>query len=515
MTTQKSGKGKSPRAKNQVFGWNLKGILDRTSTQAPKGKGCGTIIVCGSDSKKAELKKHIPAGVPAWENLTEAGRRIIETTCGTGPLLVVKPSAKKETTASTTQDFGFHAPAPYQLFRDCAGAIYQKLEASETEAWQLHYLGDSHAEQQGFLLGLALADYRYLRARAQKKLAKIQIHLGTGFSKNDVAEAALKAAGINLTRHLINTPANELNPVTYAKAVENHFAGMANTKVEVWTETRLKKENMGLILAVGKASATPPRLVKISYRPTKAKNQPIALVGKGITFDTGGLDIKPGAAMRLMKKDMGGSASVVGIASWLIQSKRQLNCDFYLAMAENAINEHAYRPGDVYTARSGLTVEIHNTDAEGRLVLADALNVAATQKGKNKPAKIINLATLTGAAKIALGMDLGALFATETSLAQDIALAGQRAGDHLWPLPLYKGYEKKLDTDFADTNHCSTGRFGGSITAALFLRKFVGDIPFAHLDIGAWSEKSGAIREAGANGQAVQAIMEYLAQQSQ
>ncbi|MEK7357338.1 MAG: leucyl aminopeptidase family protein, partial [Bdellovibrionota bacterium] len=254
-----------------------------------------------------------------------------------------------------------------------------------------------------------------------------------------------------------------------------------------------------------------PCLVHLSYRPKMktADARPIAIVGKGVTFDSGGLDVKPSSGMRWMKKDMGGSAASVGLAYWAVTSGLPLPLDIYLSLAENAIGGASFRPGDVITARNGTTVEIGNTDAEGRLVLADALDVAVTRK--EMPAAVINIATLTGAIKVGLGADIAGLFSNNDSLATEIEEAGRRTGDLSWRMPLFQPYKSMLRSTFADTNNCSDGGFGGAITAALFLEMFVKDVPWAHLDIYAWKDGSGGpYAESGGNGQPIQALASVL-----
>ncbi|MEO0337123.1 MAG: leucyl aminopeptidase family protein, partial [Pseudomonadota bacterium] len=240
--------------------------------------------------------------------------------------------------------------------------------------------------------------------------------------------------------------------------------------------------------------------------------KPVALVGKGITFDSGGLDLKPPQFMRLMKKDMGGSAAVVGTLRWAIASGSKQPLDVYLSVAENSVSDEAFRPSDVITSRRGHKVEIDNTDAEGRLVLADALDVACGKSGKDKPQVVIDVATLTGAAKVALGKSIGALFSNTNSLRDKLQKAGAKSGDICWPLPLFQPYRKSLNSTFADFVNSADG-FGGSITAALFLESFVDDTPWAHLDIYAWTDgPSGCFLEKGGSGQGVGVLAEYLRQ---
>ena len=491
-----------------LFHWSLK--RDFTDFHAkPKTKSkkdaIGYLFILGAGAKDKDLKKELPSGIPSWQEEALKGPSFFGAS-DEGPVCVVR---LKEARVSG-QDFGYHDGSSYGHSRDRLGSLVPRLESSKVFSWQIQYLGEDKEEALGALVGLGVGSYRYLDAIAAKKPDNfLSFHL-IGFEKSTIEAAKTLALSVNISRHLVNTPANLLNPETYAKEVKELFSGMKGVTVEVWAGARLKKEKMGLMLAVGQASATPSRMVHIKYRPAGAKNKPIAFVGKGITFDSGGLDIKPAASMRLMKKDMGGSASVVGLSYWAIHSKLSLNLDFYLALAENAVDERAFRPGDVLTSRSGVKVEVHNTDAEGRLVLADTLDVAATQKGKNAPSLIVDIATLTGAARVAVGTGIGALFSTKTGDGERVARAGQKRGDHVWPLPLYAGYEKKLKTAFADVNHCAPSGFGGAITAALFLKRFALDVPFVHLDVMGWADKGGVYREAGGNGQVVQCLAGFL-----
>jgi leucyl aminopeptidase len=330
--------------------------------------------------------------------------------------------------------------------------------------------------------------------------------------KSLIEAAVIEGTSVNLARHLVNTPANELNPQSYGDFVENYFSGLAGVSVDIWNEKKMQDENMRLHWAVGKGAEHAPRLVHIRYRPKNAdaKAKPLAFVGKGITFDSGGLDIKPSSGMRWMKKDMGGSACIVGVANWVTRSGVAAPFDFYLALAENSVDAKSLRPGDVIEARSGLRVEIHNTDAEGRLVLADALDVAVTATGKDEPEMVINAATLTGACRVAVGAEIGGLFSNHDPLADAIHSAGARAGDFNWQLPLFSKYASNFSSPFGDLVNATDG-FAGAITAALFLEKFVRQKPWAHLDIYAWADKAGgALTAMGGNGQAVQCLIQFL-----
>ncbi len=398
---------------------------------------------------------------------------------------------------------------PATRVRDAVGGCLTTLEKMDVGRVEFNFNLDP-LTLEGALLGLELGLYRYKRVFGGE-LPSYSLGLK---NKNKVIPAKILTTAtqlgvaVNLARHFTNLPPNLLNPVTYAEAVKAVMGGLKNVSVEVWDEKRLAKENMNLLLAVGAGSSTPARLVHIRYRPTGAKKAPVALVGKGITFDSGGLDIKPAAGMRLMKKDMGGSAAVLALAHWAASSGLKCALDVYMPMAENSVSSRAYRPSDVLISRAGLSVEIHNTDAEGRLVVADAMDVAATQT--EKPQILIDVATLTGAIKVALGSGVAGLFSNTPALAQAIAKAGQQSGDWAWVMPLYQRYRSQLSSSFADMINSPDG-FGGAVTAALFLEKFTRGIAWAHLDIYAWKDSSeGAWLESGGNGQSVLGLARYL-----
>ncbi|SMF73630.1 leucyl aminopeptidase family protein [Allosphingosinicella indica] len=296
-----------------------------------------------------------------------------------------------------------------------------------------------------------------------------------------IAEMVAIAEATFLVRDLVNTPAGDLGPVeleTAARAV----ADRSKAQITVTMGAELA-EGYPMIAAVGVAASDDraPRLVEIEWGD--AKHPRIAIVGKGITFDTGGLDIKAASGMRLMKKDMGGAAHALALADLIIRQRLPVRLHLLLAIAENAISGAALRPGDVLTSRKGLTVEIANTDAEGRLVLADALDKAA----EGEPEMILDFATLTGAARVALGPDLPALFANDETLAAALLDASEVSGDPVWRLPLWTPYNELYASDTADFGNASEGGFAGSILAALFLQRFVPDTtPWAHFDTFAW-----------------------------
>lgn len=408
----------------------------------------------------------------------------------------------------------------YSWHRDQVGPVLSFAKAYKVQQLVLELHSTNETQDIGLLTGLELASYSF------KNLADGKEHFETPaiylkkingkISAETMKKAQNIGVSVNLARQFVNAPPNELNPTTLADFVKKHFSKKKNIKLEIWNAARLKKENMGLHLAVGQGSVNPPCMIHFRYRPTQktSKLKPLAFVGKGVTFDTGGLDLKPSSGMRLMKKDMGGVAALLGLAEWLSNSNCTRAIDIYLGLAENIVDAKSMRPSDVYTARNGMSVEIHNTDAEGRLVLADVLDVAVTKKGKDEPAVVVDVATLTGAIKAGLGADIAGLFSNDDKLAESINLAGYEVGEPNWRMPLYPKYARGFDSSFADIVNCVDG-FGGAITAALFLEKFVRNKPWAHLDIYAWNDRpSGALLFSGGNGQAVQTLVHFIEQNS-
>ncbi len=306
-------------------------------------------------------------------------------------------------------------------------------------------------------------------------------------------------------RDLINTPANILGPNHYEEVIEE-FADKAGASFKVVRGEALLAENFPMIHAVGRASDQAPRLVELNWGDDA--NPKITLVGKGICFDTGGLNLKPGNAMNLMKKDMGGSATALTIASMVMGAKLPVRLRVLLPIAENNISANAFRPGDVLTSRKGITVEIDNTDAEGRLVLADALALADEEAVE----AIFCFATLTGAARVAVGPDLPPFYTTDETMAAAIGDSAVKVRDYLWRMPFWSPYDKWLSSKIADVNHVSSGPFAGSITAALFLKRFVEAAPvFSHFDIYGWTPTALPGKPYGGEPQAARAVFDYLA----
>jgi leucyl aminopeptidase len=312
------------------------------------------------------------------------------------------------------------------------------------------------------------------------------------------------AMGVYLTRTLINTPAEHMGPTELAHAAK----ALAVRFEALYKETigeDLLQECYPMVHAVGRASDDPPRVVELLWgKPTDPK---VTLVGKGVCFDTGGLDLKPSDGMLLMKKDMGGAAHVLGLAHSLMATQTPIRLRVLIPMVENAVHGNAYRPGDVFPTRKGLFVEIGNTDAEGRLILADVLTEACA----DQPELLIDFATLTGAARIAVGTEISAFFTPNDALATSLMSYGQTCEDPLWRLPLHAPYRSLLDSNVADLNNAGGGGYGGAITAALFLQHFVEpSIPWVHFDIMAWNVRKSRGRAIGGEAMGLRAVFDYL-----
>lgn len=354
------------------------------------------------------------------------------------------------------------------------------------------------------MLGWMLGQYRYHEYLSEPKLTGPRVLLVKEPARMHLA--TLQAAATALVRDLVNRPAGDLGP--NALEVEAKRIAKAH-KIDV-TVTAGEPLELGypLIHAVGKAAMREhaPRLIELEWGDPRHPR--IAIVGKGITFDSGGLDIKPASGMRLMKKDMGGAAHALALAELIMAAHLPVRLHMLVAAAENSISGNAMRPGDIIKSRKGITVEIDNTDAEGRLVLADALTKAIQDKAE----LIIDFATLTGAARVALGPDLPAMFSNNESVAHALLAASKAAADPLWRMPLWSPYMEMLDSDIADTSN-SGGAFAGAVTAALFLQKFVPDnVPWVHLDTFAWRPTSKPGRPKGGEALGLRAVFGYLAE---
>ncbi|NVK34603.1 MAG: leucyl aminopeptidase [Rhodobacteraceae bacterium] len=334
------------------------------------------------------------------------------------------------------------------------------------------------------VMGAKLRSYDFdtYKIKSAPKEAPVKVKLTLAVADPKAAKNAWNTCdgisdGVVLARTLVNEPPNVLGPVEFAKAASD--LSSLGVDVEILTEKEMKKLKMGALMAVAQGSVRPPRLAIMKWNGGKKGDAPLAFVGKGVVFDTGGISIKPGASMDEMKGDMGGAAAVTGLMKALASRKAKVNAIGVIGLVENMPDGNAYRPGDILTAMSGETIEVLNTDAEGRLVLADALWY--TQE-RFKPAFMIDLATLTGAVIIALGNLNAGLFTNTDELAERLDKAGKLSGEHVWRLPLSAGYDKLIDTPNADVKNTG-GRTAGSITAAQFLQRFTNDVPWVHLDI--------------------------------
>ena len=351
-----------------------------------------------------------------------------------------------------------------------------------------------------FLLGWLMGAYRMSRYRLDgPELPRAALVSPAGA---DVAYAAAAAHATALARDLINTPANDLGPEELAEAALD-LARDRGARCQVLAGGELAGYPM--LRAVGAASPREPRLIDLRWGERDAPR--VTLVGKGVCFDTGGLDLKPSAGMLLMKKDMGGAACALGLADLTMRLQIPVQLRVLIPAVENSIGGAAYRPGDVLRSRKGLTVEVGNTDAEGRLVLADALAEADTER----PDLLVDLATLTGAARTALGPELPAAYSPNAELLDALRRQGEAESDPVWPLPLWPGYDDELGSKVADLGNVSASPFAGSIIAALFLKRFVTETPnWLHLDLYAWNGKERPGRPVGAEAQCVRGLFELL-----
>ncbi len=364
--------------------------------------------------------------------------------------------------------------------------------------------------------GARLRGYRFDKYRTKQKpeqkptLKEVAILVADpGAAKHAFQPLDKLADGVFFTRDLVSEPANVIYPETLAAAAKS--LTKLGVTVEVLDEKQMKKLGMGALLGVGQGSARPPRLVVMQWKGNpKAKNAaPVAFIGKGVTFDSGGISIKPAAGMEDMKWDMGGSGVVIGLMKALAGRKAKVNAVGVVGLVENMPSGTAQRPGDIVTSMSGQTIEVLNTDAEGRLVLADALWYC---QDRFKPQFMIDLATLTGAILIALGNEHAGLFTNSDQLADRLLGAGKAVGEKLWRLPMSDAYDRLIDGDAADVKNISGGREAGSITAAQFLQRFVNGVPWAHLDIAGttWSKKDGPVTPKGATAFGVRLLNHFV-----
>lgn len=347
-------------------------------------------------------------------------------------------------------------------------------------------------------LGWGLGAYQFTRyKKPSKNYSQLLI------PENEYTSVQIMVEAIYLVRDLINTPAEDMGPAELAQTTESLASQFGATLQQIIGDDL--KESYPAIHAVGRASSRAPRLLDLRWGELHLPK--VTLIGKGVCFDSGGLDLKPSSNMLLMKKDMGGAAHVLGLAYLIMSHQLPIHLRVLIPAVENAVSGNAFRPGDIIKTHKGLTVEIGNTDAEGRLILADALSEATTEM----PELLIDIATLTGAARTALGPELPALFTNNDKLAETLLSIGNTITDPLWRLPLYQPYRKMLDSRIADINNSGNSPYAGAITAALFLKEFITDkITWAHLDIMAWNNSSQSGRPEGGEVMGLRTLFAYL-----
>jgi leucyl aminopeptidase len=351
-------------------------------------------------------------------------------------------------------------------------------------------------------LGWALGAYRFTRYKSAERAPAELVWPAAADRRLITAQAE----ATHLARDLINTPADHMGPPELSTAAEA-LAGRFGATFRTIVGEDLLAENFPAIHAVGRAAAKAPRLIDFTWGRADAPK--VTLVGKGVCFDTGGLNIKTGGYMNLMKKDMGGSAHVLAIASMIMAMELPVRLRVLIPAVENNISGNSYRPGDIVATRKGLAIEIGNTDAEGRVVLADALALACEES----PEMIVDFATLTGAARVALGTELPAFFCNDDAMAAEVLAAAERTGDPLWRMPLWQPYRKLIESKIGDINNSASAPYGGAITAALFLESFVGDgIAWGHIDVMAWNTATKPGRPEGGEAMGARAIFDAISE---
>ncbi len=364
--------------------------------------------------------------------------------------------------------------------------------------WFLEAKGD--VDLRLLSIGFLLGGYRYSAFKADEPKHPTLL-LDPSLDREDIMR---QAQAVYLARDMVNTPTNEMGPDQIEQQAQV-VAKAAKASVKIVRGDDLLRKGFPMVHAVGRASDIAPRLIDFSWGDKKAPK--VTLVGKGVAFDTGGLDIKPASAMRNMKKDMGGSANVLALAQMIMSAKLNVRLRVLVPAVENAIARNAFRPGDILSSRKRLTVEIGHTDAEGRLILADALTLAS----EDKPDLIVDMATLTGAARVALGPELTPFYTNDDGFAAALERAAEEQRDPLWRMPLWEPYNKGLSSHVADMNNVTTDGFAGSITAALFLQRFVDKtVSWAHFDIFAWVPTAKPHAPVGGEAQAIRAIFAAL-----
>ncbi|MDB9417556.1 leucyl aminopeptidase [Microcystis aeruginosa] len=406
-----------------------------------------------------------------------------------------------------TADFGL------QTLRLAAAAIARlaKQQKSQALAISLPVVGDQSATAGAITEGLLLANHQDTRFKSTKeekgaKLETVEL-LGLGEQASAIAKAEQICSGVILARELVNAPANTVTPLTMAETAEQ-IAAEYGLSLNILEQEECESLGMGAFLGVAKASDIPPKFIHLIYKPQGTPKRKLAIVGKSLTFDSGGLNIKgAGSGIETMKMDMGGGAATLGAAKAIAQLQPEVEVHFICPATENMISGRAMHPGDILTASNGKTIEVNNTDAEGRLTLADGLVFAE----KLEVDAIVDLATLTGACVVALGDDIAGLWSSDESLTVQLQEAAKLAGEKFWPMPLEEKYFEGMKSQIADMKNTGP-RPGGSITAALFLKQFINNTPWLHLDIAGpvWSDKENGVNNSGATGFPVRTLVNWV-----
>jgi len=449
-------------------------------------------------SLSANIKKNIEVTVKAKQFAAETGQ-MFPLVLDKSICLLIGLGKKDELTLTSLR---------IQLKKAFCSAYLSKIKNVEIIPHQAEEVS-INAIIEGILIGTySWKKYRSL-PKNDESIDEKNIFIAA--AKKDSFERTITiCAGMRLTRDLINDNADVVHSEYIEKTVRSLLKGRKEVKFELLGRREMTKKGLGFHLAVNQGSRYEPKLMIVKYTGNPKSKEYTALVGKGMTFDTGGLNLKPTNGIETMRTDMSGAAAVIGTLKNTLALKLKKNIIFAVGVAENAIDALAYKPGDVIRGYAGKTAEIGNTDAEGRLVLSDVMDVAAKKTGADEPEYLIDIATLTGAIKVALGGDTAGLFCNDDKLANSIIAAGQRSGEPSWRMPLIQKMWGDLSSQFADFKN-SGGGFGGAITAALFLQKFTNGKKWAHLDVYCWTDKStGALSGGSATGQPVQSVIEWL-----
>ncbi|MDQ6963384.1 MAG: leucyl aminopeptidase [Mariprofundales bacterium] len=494
------------------------------------------IVTIKASAGRAEKQHHDTVVIPllSGRELTRSGKQIQQTTNSSlTPYLRKFDSTGKFGETITIYDpdhtecrrlillgVGDEKKLTLNRLRQLAAKIARRLQRGGTSTVALCLTeltikgADSSAKAQAVAEGVWLGLYRFDKYKSDKSapshpLKSVTLLIESRKQLNEVNHAITIAkatsSGVCFARDLANEPGNICTPTYLAEAAQS-LAG-DSVEVEVFDQQGIKEIGLTALLAVNQGSAHEARFIVLRYNGTNSDQPPIALVGKGLTFDSGGISIKPAAQMDEMKFDMCGSAAVLGIFKAAQELAIPCNLLGVIPATENMSGANAYKPGDIITTYNGTTIEVQNTDAEGRIILADALSYAAQQK----PSRIIDFATLTGACVIALGGAASGLLGSSDKLINDLHRSGDRCGDRAWPLPMYDEYQEQIKSDIADIRNIG-GREAGTITAACFLSRFVDNLPWAHLDIAgtAWSMKGSDIAPKGGTGAGVRLVIDYL-----